>query len=209
MSINPEFSEKAKRDFAWVERAKSGDEQAFNAILTYYKDSIYYLVLKMVKSKTDAEDLTMESFGKAFRNIEQYSPDYAFSTWLFRIASNNCIDFLRRKKVRQLNVVSTSATENEGSLGEVFAKEATLALKYDAPDPEENIIREQKHELLRQVVSNLKPRYRQLVELRYFEEKSYEEIAQELDMPIGTVKAQLFRSRELLYEMLKRRNVHM
>ncbi len=208
MSANPEFSDKAKRDFIWVERAKNGDEQAFNAILTNYKDSIYYLVLKMVKSKTDAEDLTMESFGKAFRNIEQYSPDYAFSTWLFRIASNNCIDFLRRQKVRKLNVISTSASESESSIGEVFAKEATMALKYDAPNPEENIIREQKHELLRQMVSNLKPRYRQLVEMRYFDEKSYEEIAQELDMPIGTVKAQLFRSRELLSEMLKRKNEH-
>ncbi|MBO4603003.1 MAG: sigma-70 family RNA polymerase sigma factor [Salinivirgaceae bacterium] len=209
MNENHEFSKNAQRDFLWVERAKNGDEQAFNEILTCYKDSIYYMVLKMVKSRTDAEDLTIESFGKAFRNIEQYSPEYAFSTWLFRIASNNCIDFLRRKKVRQLNIVSTSPTETEGTIADVFAKEATMMLKYDAPNPEENIIREQKHELLRQMVANLKPQYRELVEMRYFEELSYEEIAQKLDIPIGTVKAQLFRSRELLYEMLKRRNVHM
>ncbi|MBO7593590.1 MAG: sigma-70 family RNA polymerase sigma factor, partial [Salinivirgaceae bacterium] len=112
-------------------------------------------------------------------------------------------------KVRQLNIVSTSPTETEGTIADVFAKEATMMLKYDAPNPEENIIREQKHELLRQMVANLKPQYRELVEMRYFEELSYEEIAQKLDIPIGTVKAQLFRSRELLYEMLKRRNVHM
>ncbi len=208
MNINPDFSDKAKRDFILVERAQGGDEQAFNQLLATYKDSIYFMVLKMVRSKIDAEDLTIEAFGKAFRNIEQYSPDYAFSTWLFKIASNNCIDFLRRKKLRQLDTVSTSGGE-EDTIGEVFAKEATLALKYDAPDPEERIIIDQKHALLREVVANLKPRYRQLIEYRYFDELSYEEIAEKMEMPLGTVKAQLFRSRELLYGMLKDRNVHL
>lgn len=208
MKANPDFSYKAKRDFQLVERAQDGDEQAFTQLLATYRDSIYFMVLKMVRNKVDAEDLTIEAFGKAFRNIEQYSPDYAFSTWLFRIASNNCIDFLRRKKIRQLNTVSTSAAEDESSISEVFAKEATLALKYDAPDPEESIIMEQKHAMLRDMVANLKPRYRQLVELRYFDELSYEEIADKLQLPLGTVKAQLFRSRELLFEMLKKRDSH-
>ena len=208
MKANPDFSDKAKRDFQLVERAQDGDEQAFTQLLSTYRDSIYFMVLKMVRNKVDAEDLTIEAFGKAFRNIEQYSPDYAFSTWLFRIASNNCIDFLWRKKIRQLNTVSTSAAEDESSISEVFAKEATLALKYDAPDPEESIIMEQKHAMLRDMVANLKPRYRQLVELRYFDELSYEEIADKLQLPLGTVKAQLFRSRELLFEMLKKRDSH-
>ena len=208
MKANPDFSDKAKRDFQLVERAQEGDEQAFTQLLATYRDSIYFMVLKMVRNKVDAEDLTIEAFGKAFRNIEQYSPDYAFSTWLFRIASNNCIDFLRRKKIRQLNTVSTSAAEDESSISEVFAKVATLALKYDAPDPEESIIMEQKHAMLRDMVANLKPRYRQLVELRYFDELSYEEIADKLQLPLGTVKAQLFRSRELLFEMLKKRDSH-
>ena len=208
MKANPDFSDKAKRDFQLVERAQEGVEQAFTQLLATYRDSIYFMVLKMVRNKVDAEDLTIEAFGKAFRNIEQYSPDYAFSTWLFRIASNNRIDFLRRKKIRQLNTVSTSAAEDESSISEVFAKEATLALKYDAPDPEESIIMEQKHAMLRDMVANLKPRYRQLVELRYFDELSYEEIADKLQLPLGTVKAQLFRSRELLFEMLKKRDSH-
>lgn len=208
MNGDAEFSAKAKRDFELVKRAVAGDELAFNEILAEYKDSIYYLVLKMVKSKIDAEDLTIDAFGKAFRNIENYSPEYAFSTWLFKIASNNCIDFLRRQKLRQLNTISTSVTDEDSAFGDIFAKEATLALKYDAPNPEENIIREQKHALLRQVVANLKPRYRELIELRYFQELSYEEISEIMDIPLGTVKAQLFRSRELLYEMLKDRNVY-
>ena len=126
MNVNPDFSDKAKRDFELVSRAQNGDEQAFTALLSSYKDSIYFMVLKMVKNKPDAEDLTIEAFGKAFRNIEQYSPEFAFSTWLFKIASNNCIDFLRRKKTRQLETVSTSAAEGETTIGEVFAKEATM-----------------------------------------------------------------------------------
>ena len=209
MNVNPDFSDKAKRDFELVSRAQNGDEQAFTALLSSYKESIYFMVLKMVKNKPDAEDLTIEAFGKAFRNIEQYSPEFAFSTWLFKIASNNCIDFLRRKKTRQLETVSTSAAEGETTIGEVFAKEATMALKYDAPDPEERIILQQKHAMLRDVVANMKPRYRELIQMRYFDELSYEEIAEKLDIPLGTVKAQLFRSRELLYEMLKERNAHL
>lgn len=209
MNVNPDFSDKAKRDYELVVRAQRGNEQAFTELLSSYKDSIYFMVLKMVKSKPDAEDLTIEAFGKAFRNIEQYSPEFAFSTWLFKIASNNCIDFLRRKKTRQLETISTSASEGETTMGEVFAKEATMALKYDAPDPEESIILQQKHAMLREVVANLKPRYRELIEMRYFDELSYEEISEKLDIPLGTVKAQLFRSRELLYEMLKDRNAHL
>jgi RNA polymerase sigma-70 factor (ECF subfamily) len=209
MNANPDFSDKAKRDYALVERAQKGDEKAFAELLAIYKDSIYFTIFKMVKSKIDAEDLTIEAFGKAFRNIDQYSPEYAFSTWLFRIASNNCIDFLRRQKTRQLDIVSTSGAEDENRIGEVFAKEATMALKYDAPDPEESIILQQKHAMLRDVVANLKPRYRELVQLRYFEELSYEEISERLGFPLGTVKAQLFRAREMLYEMLKERSDHL
>ncbi len=209
MNVNPDFSEKARRDQALVERAQKGDEKAFAELLTIDKDSVYFTVVKMVKSKIDAEDLTIEAFGKAFRNIDQYSPEYAFSTWLFRIASNNCIDFLRRQKIRQLDIVSTSGSEEENRIGEVFAKEATMALKYDAPDPEENIILQQKHAMLRDVVANLKPRYRELVQLRYFDELSYEEISDKLELPLGTVKAQLFRAREMLYEMLKDRSDHL
>lgn len=209
MNANPDFSDKAKRDYALVERAQKGDEKAFAELLAVYKDSIYFTIFKMVKSKIDAEDLTIEAFGKAFRNIDQYSPEYAFSTWLFRIASNNCIDFLRRQKTRQIDIVSTSASDEENRIGDVFAKEATMALKYDAPDPEESIILQQKHAMLRNVVANLKPRYRELVQLRYFDELSYEEISDRLGFPLGTVKAQLFRAREMLYEMLKDRNDHL
>jgi RNA polymerase sigma-70 factor (ECF subfamily) len=151
----------------------------------------------MVNNRDDADDLTIEAFGKAFKKLHQYTPNYAFSTWLFKIASNNCIDFIRKKKKRQGTFSIDKGYENsEGS-------EIGIDLKSDVLNPEEVYIREQKIKLMQDVVKKLKPRYRRLVELRYFKEFSYDEIAQELELPLGTVKAQLFRAREFLFNILK------
>ena len=197
MEIKPNaHSDKALYDMELVERAKSGDEKAYAKLLSRYRDSIYFMLLKMVGSKVDAEDLTIEAFGKAFRNIELYSPNYAFSTWLFKIASNNGIDFLRRKKAKVVSIDQESEDKEAGG-----ARQITIC--DDEPDPSESMIRSQTVETVRAVVDKLKPRYKRLVELRYFKELTYEEIAEQLEMPIGTVKAQLFRSRELLYNILK------
>ncbi|WP_321287877.1 sigma-70 family RNA polymerase sigma factor [uncultured Sunxiuqinia sp.] len=194
MELNPNLSDKAQQDFALVESALKGDEKAFAKLLSKYKDAIYFMLLKMVNNKSDAEDLTIEAFGKAFKNLHQYSPSYAFSTWLFKIASNNCIDFLRKKKGVHVSIEnSQDGNDNEQS----------VRLKSKDPDPEERLIRIQKAILLRRIVHKLKPRYRTLVELRYFREFSYEEIAKELDLPLGTVKAQLFRAREMLFKMIE------
>ena len=195
MELNPNLSDKAQQDFALVESALKGDEKAFAKLLSKYKDAIYFMLLKMVNNKSDAEDLTIEAFGKAFKNLHQYSPSYAFSTWLFKIASNNCIDFLRKKKGVHVSIEnSQDGNDNEQS----------VRLKSKDPDPEEKLIRIQKAILLRRIVHKLKPRYRTLVELRYFREFSYEEIAKELDLPLGTVKAQLFRARDFLSNMMEK-----
>ncbi len=196
MELNPNLSDKAKQDYKLVKLAIAGDEKAYAELLDRYKDAIYYMLLKMVNNKSDAEDLTIEAFGKAFKNIAQYTPNYAFSTWLFKIATNNCIDFIRKKKA---NVVSLDQTTDE-------QETIGTPLQADTPDPEEDMIKSQRMALMRDVVEKLKPRYRTLVELRYFKEYSYEEIATELDLPIGTVKAQLFRARELLFNILKSSN---
>src|SRR4030042_4498216 len=98
MEISQGLSDKAKSDLLLVDEAKKGNEKPFASLMNRYRDSIYYMLLKMVKNPSDAEDLTIEAFGKAFRNIESYAPKFAFSTWLFMIATNNCIDFIRRKK---------------------------------------------------------------------------------------------------------------
>ncbi len=189
------LSEKARQDYFLVNAALSGDEKAFTRLLSRYKDAIYFMLLKMVNNRSDAEDLTIEAFGKAFKSLHQYSPSYAFSTWLFKIASNNCIDFLRKKKGEAYVTIENNGEQNEN--GE------SVRLKSKDPDPEEKLIRKQKAILLQKVVRRLKPRYRSLVELRYFGEFSYEEIAKELNLPLGTVKAQLFRAREMLFKMIE------
>ena len=196
MEVNPNLSEKAQYDFRLVELAREGDQKAYAELLGRYRDAIYYMLLKMVNNPSDAEDLTIEAFGKAFKNIEQYTPNFAFSTWLFKIASNNCIDFIRKKRGSQISI--DQGQEEQDAISD--------AIQAPTLDPEENLIKQQKEILTRTIVTKLKPRYRRLIELRYFKEFSYDEIAKELDLPIGTVKAQLFRARELLYNILKKSN---
>lgn len=190
------LSDKAKQDLALVENAKQGDQAAFAALMDRYRESIYFMMLKMVKNSDDAEDLTIEAFGKAFNRIDQYSPSFAFSTWLFKIASNNCIDFIRKKRVQVLSMDQGYTTSDGGSV--------RIDAKASVNNPEESMMHDQKVIHMRLLVSKLKPRYRQLVEKRYFEELSYEEIAEELNLPLGTVKAQLFRARDFLASMMEK-----
>jgi RNA polymerase sigma factor (sigma-70 family) len=199
MVLNPNLSDKAQHDFLLVQKAKEGDQKAYAELLGRYRDAIYFMLLKMVNNPSDAEDLTIEAFGKAFKNILQYTPNFAFSTWLFKIATNNCIDFIRKKRAATISL--DQGSDNQPT--------ASVTIQSDTPDPEASLINDQKIKLLREVVSNLKPRYRTLVELRYFKEYSYEEISVELELPIGTVKAQLFRARELLYNILKNTSSNM
>lgn len=196
MVDNEHLSEKALRDLKLVEKAVTGDQSAYAELMSLYRESIYFMMLKMVKNTDDADDLTIEAFGKAFSRLEQYSPNFAFSTWLFRIASNNCIDFIRKKRIQVTSMNTGYETED----GEVIYYDAKSA----GPDPEEVIIHSQKVKHMRVLVERLKPRYRVLVEKRYFEELSYEEIAEELQLPLGTVKAQLFRARDFLAQMIEK-----
>lgn len=194
MEINHDLSEKAKNDLLLVDQARKGSEKAFATLLNRYRDSIYFMLLKMVNNASDAEDLTIEAFGKAFRNLDSYTPSFAFSTWLFKIATNNCIDFIRKKQT------SPSIIDQ----GPEDIDSYTVNIQSDSPDPEETLINHQKIIALREIISQLKPRYKTLIELRYFREFSYEEISAELNLPIGTVKAQLFRAKTLLYNILNK-----
>jgi RNA polymerase sigma-70 factor (ECF subfamily) len=194
MEIGTDLSEKAKKDLLLVEQARSGNEKAFATLLNRYRDSIYFMLLKMVNNSSDAEDLTIEAFGKAFRSLESYTPNFAFSTWLFKIATNNCIDFIRKKRSSP-SIIDQGPDEMDTY---------TINLQSDMPDPEEALINHQKIAQLREVVDQLKPRYKSLIELRYYKEYSYEEISNELNLPIGTIKAQLFRAKTLLYNILKK-----
>jgi len=194
--ITPLVTDKAQRDYILVRRAREdGDQRAFADLMQIYREPLYLMLLKMTNDPTEADDLTIEAFGKAFSSLHLYTPTYAFSTWLFSIAANHCIDFIRKKKM------------NTVYLDDICTRGSDDVYEYPIPsgddNPEEEMIRKQREQMLREVVAHLKPRYRELVKLRYFEELSYEEIAERLCMPLGTVKTQLFRARDLLQNILR------
>ncbi len=197
MEVKKQFSDKALHDFELIRLAKEGDQKAYAELMKKYKKSVYHTLLKMVRNVDDAEDLTIEAFAKAFRNLDKFDPKFTFSTWLFRVATNNCIDFIRKKRLNTMSISSTYVDDNGSDVG--------LDLKDINLDPQEEAIKEQKIVIIQTIVTKLPPRYQTLVELRYFRELSYEEIAKELGAPLGTVKAQLHRARELLYDMVKTR----
>jgi RNA polymerase sigma factor (sigma-70 family) len=192
MEVNHDLSDKAKGDLIIVAEARKGNEKAYAKLMNRYRDSIYFMLLKMVNNASDAEDLTIEAFGKAFRSLDSYTPKFAFSTWLFKIATNNCVDFIRKKQL--LPALFDNQQDDLDNL--------TVNLQSDTPDPEESLINLQEIAALKDIVNQLKPRYKSLIELRYYKEYSYEEIASELKMPIGTVKAQLYRAKTLMYNIL-------
>ncbi len=194
MEIN-KLTKKGQRDYKLVKLALNDRSQtAYAELLNLYRDSLYFSMLKMTNNPNDAEDLTIEAFGKAFKNLHQYTPEYAFSTWLFKIAINNGIDFIRKKKTQNELLPNREKNKDDDIANKVAGKE---------PNPEEVIINKQKIKMMREVIHRLKPHYKKLIELRYFDELSYEEIVQELNLPIGTVKVQLFRARTFLYNILK------
>jgi RNA polymerase sigma-70 factor (ECF subfamily) len=193
---NPRLTQKALNDFELVERAKDGCQQSYSLLLERHKSSIYHLMLRMTNDREDAYDLTMEAFGKAFTRMGSYVPNYAFSTWLYKIAVNNCIDHVRKKRLTVLSI--DERMDEEGQ------QDYSSTLHATGLNPEEAVIREQRIGLMRQVLGRLNEKYRIMIELRYFQELSYDEIATELDIPLGTVKAQLFRAKELLLDLLSR-----
>lgn len=201
MELERNFSDKALKDFKLIDAAvDGGDQQAFGELMKRYKKPVYHMILKMVRNVDDAEDLTIEAFAKAFKNLHRFKKDYTFSTWLFRIATNNAIDFIRKKKLETMSL-NTSFTDDNGDAVNIDVEDKNLT-------PDQETIKDQKVELVRIFVDKLPSKYQRLVKLRYFDELSYEEIAQELDAPLGTVKAQLHRARELMYELVKDKHEH-
>lgn len=191
-----QFSAKALEDFRLIDLAlNQNDEQAYGDLMKRYRMAVYHMILKMVRNVDDAEDLTIEAFAKAFKNLHKFKQDYTFSTWLFRIATNNAIDFIRKKRLKTMSLNTTF--KNDGG------EDVNIDVEDDNLNPQQEAIKSQKIELVRTFVTKLPPKYQRLVRLRYFDELSYEEIATELDAPLGTIKAQLYRARELMYELVK------
>ena len=189
-------NEKAQRDYQLVLAARDrGDQRAYADLMRYYREPIYLMLLRMTHSPVDADDLTIEAFGKAFRQLSSYTPQNTFATWLFSIASNHGIDFIRRQHMRLVPLNSMSVTDEDDAYEYPFPS--------DDPTPEEELIPRQRDKIVRDLVDRLAPRYRRIVNMRYFDELSYEEIAKQLNIPLGTVKIQLRRARLLLAEIIK------
>lgn len=201
METGKQFSDKALEDFRLIDLAVSGqDEQAYADLMQRYKKPVYHMILKMVRNVDDAEDLTIEAFAKAFKNLHKFKKDFTFSTWLFRIATNNTIDFIRKKRLDTMSLHTSYKDDNGDSV--------TIDIQDRNLNPQEEAIKGQKIELVRMFVTKLPAKYQRLVKLRYFDELSYDEIAKELDAPLGTVKAQLHRARELMYDLVKNKKEH-
>lgn len=169
-----------------VEQVLGGDSVAFEHLFNRYRDSIYQLYMQRTGGNgDDTDDLLQEAFVKAYLNLHRYKPDYTFGQWIYTIARNTFIDYVRRKRDDMVSIDKTS--DSSGTLP-----------AYNAPSPEESLINDQNRDQLEAFILRMTPRYRQLIELRFFREFSYEEIAAELGLPMGTVKTQIHRAREQL-----------
>lgn len=173
-----------------IELAKKGDQVAFTAILNYYWNEVYNFMLKRTGNETDAEDICIETFSKAFDKIVNYNPEYAFNTWLISIAKNVHIDMLRKRKASHF----VEMTEDEEMLYKNIAD--------DSQTQEDELIYEQNLATLKNCIKQLKPHYQEIIQLRYFQEMSYNEIAEEINEPLNNVKVKLLRAKKLLLELL-------
>ncbi|MFC1733046.1 RNA polymerase sigma factor [candidate division KSB1 bacterium] len=183
-----------KDDAAIVRKALNGNQDAFTQLLKKYRGAIYSLVLKMVKNKEEADDLVQETFIKAFGALSSFNAEFAFSTWLFKIASNNCIDYLRKKRLQTLSL-DKPVESKDGQVTKEFADPIV--------NPEMQLIQTEKSSIIDVAIESLPKKYRIVIVMRHKEEKSYEEIAKILCIPLGTVKARIFRAREKLKKYLK------
>ena len=189
------LTEKGERDLKLIKRAlNNGDSSAYRELMKLYRDPLYFMLYEKVNDQEIAKDLTIESLGKAFKKLHLYTPKYVFSTWLFTVARNHCIDYLRKNKLPTVSI-DKMMIDDDG-------KRTNFDLESKNLNPEQKLEKKQKIAILRQIVDQLKPKYRNLVKLRYFKEFSYDEIADTLEIPIGTVKAQLHRSREQLFKIM-------
>ncbi len=183
-------------EFNLIRAAQNGDKKAFGLIMTKFERSIYHVILKMVHNRADAEDLTMQTFEKAYRFIHLYSEDFTFSSWILKIATNSCIDFIRQKKLMISSTsLNASATDSPDDGNNSFV------VQDQNPNPEAEIIQSQRAKRVSEMIKKIPEKYRIFLELRYFEELSYEEISERTDIPVGTVKAKLHRAKELLYQL--------
>ena len=176
-----------------IEKAKKGDQVAFTFLLDYYWNEVYGFMLKRTENETTAEDITIETFSKAFDKISTYNPEYQFNTWLISIAKNVHIDLIRKNKSSLFIEITDEQDQQAYNIADT------------TPSAEDVLITEQNLSQLLQFIKELKPHYQEVIQLRYFQEMSYQEIANKIDEPLSNVKIKLLRAKKLLSEIIQNR----
>ena len=182
-----------EREQAVIRQILDGDVNAFEELMAAYEKNVYNLALRMVNDPEDAADMSQEAFIKAYQSLSSFRGDSKFSVWLYRIVSNVCLDFLRRRNRR--STVSLSVEDDEG-------EETQLDIPDESFSPEAQLERRLTREAVQRGLSGLPPDSRQILLLREIQGLSYEEIARVLDLEVGTVKSRLFRARKKLCAFL-------
>ncbi|MBI5403074.1 MAG: sigma-70 family RNA polymerase sigma factor [Ignavibacteriae bacterium] len=195
VSENTKKDSKAE-DIILIDDAIAGKQEAYRRLMTKYRQLIYNLIFRMIRNKEDVEDLTQEAFIKAFNSLDKFDKQFSFSTWLFKIATNNCIDYLRKKKLNTFSIDKELGGEDDDYQFEIPDSDRT---------PDKNLMESERKKILEEAIENLPSKYKSVILLRHRDEKDYEEIAKKLKLPLGTVKAHIFRGRELLNKYLKDR----
>ena len=176
-----------------IEKAKQGDQVAFTFLLNYYWNEVYGFMLKRTENETNAEDITIETFSKAFDKIATYNSDFQFHTWLIAIAKNVYIDLLRKRKSSLFFFFFYEQDQQAYNIADT------------TPSAEDELITEQNLSRLLQFIKELKPHYQEVIQLRYFQEMTYQEIANKIDEPLSNVKVKLLRAKKLLAEIIQNR----
>ncbi len=179
-----------------IKAALKGNQTAYRAILKKYHDQVYNLLYRMVHDKDEVEDLTQEAFIKAFNSLHNFNEEFAFSTWLYKIATNNCIDYIRKKKLATFSIDKPLESKDG---------EYSFEIPDSSYEPDKTLIAGQRTKILEEAVNALPEKYRVVILMRHTEDKDYQEIADTLKLPLGTVKAHIFRAREILYKRLKKK----
>ena len=177
-----------------INEVQKGDHNAFGEIVEIYKDRIYQLCYRMLGNAHEAEDIAQEAFIRAYVNIERYNINRKFSTWLYRIATNLCIDRIRKKKPDYFLDAEVAGTDGLNLYSQVKSKEMS---------PDEKVAKMELQEIIQMEILKLPEKYRSVILLKYIEELSLKEISEVLDLPIGTVKTRIHRGREALRKQLR------
>lgn len=186
-------------DSRLIHDALGGNQAAYRRLMKKYHDQIYNLILRIVHQKEQVDDLTQETFVKAFASLRSFNEEYAFSTWLYKIATNSSIDHIRKRKLNTFSIDKPVGAEES---------EYHFELPDTTYQPDKSIIQHQRARLIEEAINRLPEKYRRVIILRHNEERDYAEIARILKLPIGTVKAHIFRGRELLYRYLRDKISH-